>query len=366
MSKKRLLLLGSYGRGNIGDDAFLVAAQTLLQEFDLIINSADDHLIPEYIRSSVIARIPTDSIGSVLQTLWHLVHAHGIVYGGGDLWVELEGDRFPRLSLWKMLLLNTAARSFRKKVVYLGCGAGNLDGFSLRLARASARLATHIVARDQKTIEILQAKNAQALADLTVNLFERGSKKSLPASPATIGISVMYYIPSPGDTFNPYILRIAEFISDVCKSSDIKFKLFPLYLSGDPHNDLWASQQLLQHIHPKYRQRVELVIPKDLDHFFDELRNIDLMIGTRLHSNILSILTGIPSIGLAYRPKVQRFFEAIGLQQYCIPIEKLELLQDAFNRMQQHYTVEAQAFRTARDTLFESKKAYEDVVRSYL
>ena len=45
--KPSTILLGSYGRGNLGDDVFLVAASELFANHKLYINSADDSLLPE-------------------------------------------------------------------------------------------------------------------------------------------------------------------------------------------------------------------------------------------------------------------------------------------------------------------------------
>src|SRR5687767_14340252 len=108
-SFKNILLLGSYGRGTIGDDALLLAALKLFQGHKLFINSANDELLPSAVRSSVTTMSTTDN-RDWRKKLAIFRKLNAIVYCGGDLWVELYGDRFPRISLYKMLIVNLIAR----------------------------------------------------------------------------------------------------------------------------------------------------------------------------------------------------------------------------------------------------------------
>ena len=50
---KKILLIGSYGRGNLGDDAFIYSAIKLFPNCEIYINSANDDLLPADIRAQV-------------------------------------------------------------------------------------------------------------------------------------------------------------------------------------------------------------------------------------------------------------------------------------------------------------------------
>ena len=153
----KTLLLGAYGHGNSGDDVFLHAALRLFAKHKLYGNSADDSLLPAGVTEQVTT-IATTGKGDVFKKLSILLSVDIFVYCGGDLWVELYGERKPRQQLYKMLLLNLAGRLLGKKIFYLGCGIGALRGYSLFLARLSARLAHGIIVREERSARVLRLR----------------------------------------------------------------------------------------------------------------------------------------------------------------------------------------------------------------
>lgn len=58
--------------------------------------------------------------------------------------------------------------------------------------------------------------------------------------------------------------------------------------------------------------------------------NIHVMIGMRLHSLVFAVQNAIPIIGIAYTLKVRRFFEEVGLQDYCLGLEEYGRLGEVF------------------------------------
>ena len=46
----------------------------------------------------------------------------------------------------------------------------------------------------------------------------------------------------------------------------------------------------------------------------------DLVVGSRMHSTILAMLAGVPTIGLAYQPKTTGVFEQLGLADWVLDI----------------------------------------------
>src|SRR6266702_1396691 len=169
IDKPHTLLLGSYGRGNLGDDVFLVAAAELFANHKLYINSADDSLLPDSAKG-LVTTISTTSSKDALKKLQIFLKVKNIVYWGGDVWVELYGDHFPRQSLYKMIALNAFARLFNKKVHYVGCGIGKLRGWSLMLAKMSARLGHTVIARERRSAEVLGLAGVEVMPDLAINL----------------------------------------------------------------------------------------------------------------------------------------------------------------------------------------------------
>jgi colanic acid/amylovoran biosynthesis protein len=64
---------------------------------------------------------------------------------------------------------------------------------------------------------------------------------------------------------------------------------------------------------------VEVMSPKytasDLYHLYEKM---NLMVGSRMHSSILSLMAGIPTVNLAYQPKAVGVFDYAGLNQYVL------------------------------------------------
>jgi polysaccharide pyruvyl transferase WcaK-like protein len=356
-----ILLLGSYGRGNIGDDAFLLAALRLFKGHELYINSANDALLPEAVKGNV-STIATSGSKDLLQKLrvfWRIRH---IVYCGGDLWVELYGDRFPRQSLYKMAVVNLLARLMGKKVHYLGCGIGALQGYSLFLARLSARLAHGIVVREVRSARVLGLAKIRVLPDLVTTLPVTANPK--PTGKFTIGISLLYHLPDPEKTFPKLIATMAEVLRKLPRSH-YRIVLFPMLASPeDEHDDVWASAEL-QRLLPD--ADISIAGGREFSDYVEELRQVDILIGARLHASIIALLAGVPALGIAYRPKVAQFFAMNGLERYCIDLNDLTpgKLETTLHDMRTRHKTVRQDFMAAKQRITSEQEGYRHFVASY-
>lgn len=63
------------------------------------------------------------------------------------------------------------------------------------------------------------------------------------------------------------------------------------------------------------------------------------VVGMRYHSNIFSAKMGTPFVSISYEQKMKGFMEKMGLDEYCITIEKLTLerLESTFEKMNKDY-----------------------------
>lgn len=362
-TQKNILLLGSYGRGNIGDDAFLLAALKLFKGHRLFINSANDGLLPAAIKGKVttIATSGSKDLKRKFEVFRDIDH---IVYCGGDLWVELYGDRFPRQSLYKMVIVNLLARLFGKKVHYLGCGIGKLTGYSLFLARLSARLAHGIVVREPRSARVLNLAKVQVLPDLVTNLDIDAKPKKQGKGKFVIGISILYHLPNPGTSFPHLIDGLSSWLATL-PSKDYRIVLFPMLASpNEAHDDTWASDQLAKKLP---NADISIFSGREVDEYVAALRDVDLLVGARLHANIIGLLAGVPSIGISYRPKVAQFFEMNQLGKYCIDLEEASpaRLASTFEEVRTNMARAQQDFNNARQRTTESRKGYQDFVAKY-
>lgn len=364
--KQSTILLGSYGRGNLGDDVFLVAAAQLFANHKLYINSADDSLLPDSAKG-LVTTISTTSAHDFWKKLRVFMEVKNIVYWGGDVWVELYGDRFPRQSLYKMVVLNAIAKLFGKKVHYVGCGIGRLSGFSLWLARLSARMSDTIISRERRSAEVLGLPGVTVMPDLAINLpFYETKKHTLPApgKKFTIGISLLYHLPDPEKNFPKLTEHIARFVARLDKNT-FRVVLLPMLVSeSEPKDDLWASQRVLEAITAKGGE-AEVYQAKDLPDMVRALGAFDLVIGTRLHADILGTFNATPCLGIAYRAKVSSFFRDNNLSDYCIDLDSLDRLPKLFEYMYQHYDEVAEQFYAAAHRNIEQRSDYQTFAAQY-
>jgi len=362
MLKEKILILGSYGRGNAGDDAFLFSALKLFNNYSLVINSANDDLLPKEIVDKVIT-ISTDGAGDFFKKIILFFQIRYVVYCGGDLFVELHGEKFPRISLWKMLIVNIICKIFNKKVFYLGVGAGDISGFSLFLARISAKLSDFIVTRDSHTIRLLKVKKMLELPDLAINLFEtnKTNKKNLKQT-IYIGISLLYFLPDPEINF-PLVVEEFQSLFAFFDNKDVKFIIIPFFISKHTkHDDLWVSKKLINN--SKYKN-VEVFNSNKLEDILTLLPQLSLMIGTRLHANILAVLSGIPTLGISYRPKVKSFFTQNKLDEFCINIDEIEKLVPKISMIIDSYPEIEELFLSAQKDLISQKVKYDSIVKKF-
>jgi polysaccharide pyruvyl transferase WcaK-like protein len=365
MHKDAILLIGSYGRGNIGDDAFLLAALQLFGDRPLYINSADDSLLPKAVKGKV-KTIATASGSGLAHKLKVFMSIKAIVYNGGDLWVELYGDRFPRQSLYKMALVNLIARLCGKKVYYMGCGIGKLSGYSLWLARLSARLANAIVVREQRSASVLNLPHVQVLPDLVTNLdIKPRANRPAKRKQFVIGVSVLWHLPNPEQSFPALIETLSKVLGKL-PAETYKIILFPMLAS--PHedkDDVWASQQLRDAL--PATADVSIFEGREVSEYAEALKQTDVLIGARLHANIIALLAGVPSIGISYRPKVAQFFASSGLAEYCIDLDKLtpEALTSCLHQITSTYPAVTEQFLTAREHVTSERTSYQTFISDH-
>jgi len=360
MTKEKILILGSYGRGNAGDDALLSAMLKLFENFSIVINSANDSSLPKGIREKIIT-IQTHGISDIFKKIKIFFQIKYVVYGGGDVWVELYGERFPRINLCKMLIVNFVCRIFGKKIFYFGCGAGDIFGLSLLLAKTSAQLANYVIARDLHTINLLKIKNIIELPDLTVNLFENNKvSKNLDEKNIYVGISLLYYLPNPNKNFISLVKEFQKLFLSF-DGANIRFIIIPFFISNEVmFDDLWVAKKLFGDGEFK---NVEIFNSNKIEDILALLPRLNLMVGTRLHANILAVFSGIPSLGIAYRPKVRSFFHQNNLDKFCIEIDEISRIIPKVSAMLDDKINVKNNFLRVQQKIIKKRVKYEEIIK---
>jgi exopolysaccharide biosynthesis predicted pyruvyltransferase EpsI len=91
------------------------------------------------------------------------------------------------------------------------------------------------------------------------------------------------------------------------------------FVSMDPIDDAWNER-----VARRIGLVPELFRPRDHDDFFGVAERSKLVVGTRLHANVLAAAAGTPTISLEYRPKCRDFMESIDMASSCHRVDRLK------------------------------------------
>jgi polysaccharide pyruvyl transferase WcaK-like protein len=118
----------------------------------------------------------------------------------------------------------------------------------------------------------------------------------------------------------------ACYVNALARSLDIiieKYQALIIYLSTCHEPDRQVGLEIKHQL--KYQDRFHIIKgeydPSQLKGIYNLM---SLHIGTRMHSVILALSAGTPSIGISYEPKLVSLMEELGLQEFVIDIENVE------------------------------------------
>lgn len=352
-TKNKTFLIGSYGRGNIGDDAFLLVAKNLFKNHDLYCNYTDD----EHNDTSLIediTTVKTKFVQDLPAKIKLFFQIDNIVYFGGDLWAELKGEVFPRSPLYKMIFVNVMAKIFNKRIYYIGCGVGEIGRYSKILTKISSNISDGVIVRDERSKRLI-GKSSTLLPDLTINL-NHPKPNTFTNDKLNIGISVLYNIDNPDKNFDNMIINISNAISKL-DPSKIHITLIPMLVSSNhSKDDMWACKQLSALLKG---YSVSIFDERSVKSLMECCSKQNIVVAARLHASILSILSGTPTIGISYRKKVANFYKDAGLEDFCIEMSQLDKLGSKLYGAIDDIDYVRQRFRKSRDNLTSKRKDYE-------
>lgn len=345
---RRILIHGFYGAGNLGDDAILESMVDQMRRLP----GVESITVSVYgNRDAYSGAYPVRVVpGRDTDRLFRAIEQCDVVVVGGggllqdyhgfkvsDLLDKPLGSQAKRSALGYYGLPLVIARILGRPTMLYAVGLGPFR--SAEAAHAAGWLAQSVSAitvRDQASAQLLRElghDGAVVTADPAVSL----SAGLAEDSPDPSGGAA---IRSDGRALVGINLRPWSFARDVgdraftlardtaywlAEHGRARVLLLPLNLS---RTEVDLARELAESLpEGSVEIRSDVRSPAGM---LALCRELDLVIGMRLHASILSMTAGTPAIGLAYDQKVTGFFVEAGVPELCVDVREatLRTLQD--------------------------------------
>ncbi len=334
----KILICGYYGNQNLGDEAMLAGMIQLLKKHspDVSLSVLSDN--PKY-TAALHSIDPVEHpkrfrrrFGYTIETLKN----QSLILGGGDL--LRDNIDFSVAKSW-LIFLERAIRLHRRTFV-LGISVGEIwrqetkDIIPLVLNKVDL-----IAVRDQNSKKILKelgvSKDIYVMSDLALFGLPKSEKRSLPNSEKLrVGISVRPLIGRGKSVdlgiypqFQQNVAAIADYLVEQ-HNAEVHF--FPFHAFENKYHssddDYISALEVLRYSRNSENFVVHRYIDS-LEKLYFLIGQLDLMIGTRLHSLILAAGLGVPIIAAEYDPKIKGFMQEIKQDDLSIPLQDFNLAQ---------------------------------------
>lgn len=364
-------LLGPYSSRNLGDTAIQLAVIENLRKRSPALSILGISPDPrDTMRCLNVAAFPLDGRGTIITPAdsdellnesvetacavqgspgrWRAVYRIAncvrslnllIISGGGqldDFWGGAWKHPF-MLLIWASL-----ARLYGVRVAFAGVGMDRLASRLSRLFAISAlRLAHHRSFRDVGTLTIIRSLGLRAPSQLCPDLaFSLGLnlaqlRPPIESQPFVVvnPVSEKTWAHNTDSRHDLYLKNLAATCEWMCAR-----KLHVHIVCSQETMDRMTANRLAEMLRPTFSDRVKLCdAPQVLD-FLSEVHAAQVVIASRLHGAILSLLAGVPVIAISPLRKLAQLMEGVGLANYTLELqnftsaELIDLVTTALNQ----------------------------------
>lgn len=315
----RLLVLGYFGAGNLGDDAILTAwlksraAWLRSHSVRLTIVSRSSDPLGGFVETDDLAQLLDASVTPLQALRLDPREFEALVAPGGSLLQDSTSLR----SLLLYLAVAERFRASRHGSFFINQGLGPLRSLAGRmLCGAVLGHAAMLSWRDAKSLEL--AASLPALTERRNMPLSADPVAAVPLDvsttwPEQLGLAGTYAVVVPKGS--PPGLPAG--MEKLAVGEHMPVAILPLHET----QDLPASQRLLGSITGATLVTSEAasIAGPHASVRMSVISGARLVISVRLHGLIVAAAHGVPAVGLAYDPKVRAFCEEIGYA--CLPLE---------------------------------------------
>jgi colanic acid/amylovoran biosynthesis protein len=292
--------------------------------------------------AALLIRIKAGKLASSLlklddfESVNHYVQADLVISSGGTYLIENYG-------LWPPIYDYRLTFSAGTPLIFYTQTMGPFRNPKYRFAFTDIfNRATAIFLRDERSRQhlidlginqkkITLAKDAAFVIEPTNDKLKTSHNQKLNISgPFTIAVSVRslnFFSTNDPEMGNTYKACVAEMVSMAVS----EFGAQVVFISTcQGISDYWTDDSLVaDRIYEILSPSVQRSVSVDRDfrqpiEIVDEYEKFDLVIATRMHSAILSLVSGTPVLGIAYEFKLEDLFHQLGMSEFCLSIKSMD------------------------------------------
>lgn len=366
----KLIVCGNYGATNLGDEAILDGILLLLNRAepnaDITVFSANPdetsrlhnvksvHHLPAGPRSALHGIIG----GHIIKTLDALRAADGFILGGGGLFAD---EKMRAILIWS--LQAKFASLMRKPLFCLGQSVGPLNTFFGRaMTKKVFSRALAVTVRDSSSQKLLHALGLPMPKTLADPAFALHNPE--PHAERREDYVVFSFRPWIGGNSAVLYKYCAQFIDWLWRNYGLKSVLVPFQSLQD--SDQAIMNNIFAHVEEKSAAHLYVFTP-DYRSVLELIAKAKAVVGMRLHSLIFATQTETPFLALSYSDKVSSFVADLGLTDYLLPWESVDLptLQSRFKLLMKNYD-HAQSVLNEKNVLMRARvHEHEGLLKAY-
>lgn len=364
MKKLNIGIMGSYGEGNIGDEAILdgiintikAVAQELSFETSIHVYSHNPNetkkihpgvishnVIPAGFRSFMIQH----ATGQIYRTVKDILNLDAVIIGGGGIFYDstFSKGRNP-IGVWHTRV--KFLKLLKRKIYIYAVGVESVTkekskSYLKKICESSLKVSVRNSESQDRLLKCGVISSINVTQDPVWNLSASAEQKSLSKS-IKIGISLRSWFAKDSIEQKNLINELQDSINWLIEHKKAVITLIPFSKGKD--ND----QRLFEKL--SYNQNEQIKVWEgefSVDEYLNLINEQDIIIGMRLHSIIFSVLTQTPFLGISYSNKVQSMLKSLSLEELSLPIENFSCkeFQEKFQYLINNYSKTKESLRSA-------------------
>ena len=319
--QRYVIVHGFYGMGNVGDEAILAATLQSIGRYTsyepLVFAWDADRVKADFGVRSLDPRVsPRATSRAILQ-------AKAVLLGGGGLIKDYGGDSS---SLFRWMHWLDHAHRLGVATMTWSVGVGNVvhPASAQRVREVLGRIDA-VTVRDEESARRLRAlgltRDVTVTSDPVVSLartwrgrHEKSERLRVVVCPRAL-LTEADEVTQP-EQFDRLLDAFAEVLDHVQDVHGAHVTGLALRTRGKD-DDRDVCRRIVERM--RGGNQVDLVTTEDptTEEVLTHLCQADLQIGMRLHATILATSLGVPSVAVAYLPKVRGYMASLGQEAFC-------------------------------------------------